>query len=258
MVVFSELALIFAIGSLIGWVLELFYRRFAHGRWINPGFLVGPYVPLYGAGLVGLFLLCSIDYAFIPSPHLKNAFVVALITASMTLIEYFTGLVFIKGLKVKLWDYSNQWGNVQGIICPLFTFFWGAIGAFYYFVLHARIVGAIEFLANHIEFSFFVGIFFGIFAVDVVYSFRIVARITEWAKANGLTVKYEQFKLSIRLGGEKIKEKVRFLFSLGPIAKLGERLDEYKSQDKSQPKWVFMRKVKAQDTEDTAQKKETH
>ena len=244
MVIFLELALIFVIGSLLGWVLELFYRRAAHGRWINPGFFVGPYVPLYGVGLVGLFLLCSIDYSFIASSAWRTVFVIALITVSMTLIEYITGLVFIKGLKVKLWDYSNQWGNVQGIICPLFTFFWGAIGAFYYLVLHSRIIGAIEFLANHIEFSFFIGVFFGVFAVDIVYSFKIVARITEWAKVNGLTVKYEKFKLSVRLSGEKIKEKVRFLFSLGPAAKLGEKLDEYKSQDKDGTTWKFFRRVK--------------
>jgi len=34
-----------------GWVLELLFRRFFSGtnpehRWINPGFCVGPYLPL--------------------------------------------------------------------------------------------------------------------------------------------------------------------------------------------------------------------
>ena len=40
----------------------------------------------------------------------------------MTLIEYVAGVFCLKFLKVRLWDYSNLWGNVQGIICPLFSF----------------------------------------------------------------------------------------------------------------------------------------
>ena len=45
------LADLFFIGSTLGWVLELFYRhRFSAAnpehKWINPGFCVGPYVPL--------------------------------------------------------------------------------------------------------------------------------------------------------------------------------------------------------------------
>lgn len=45
---FLKLAYLFFIGSVLGWVLELFYRRFISGanperKWINPGFCVGPY-----------------------------------------------------------------------------------------------------------------------------------------------------------------------------------------------------------------------
>lgn len=47
---FLILAFLFFIGCTAGWVLELFYRRFAptnkSHKWINPGFLNGPYLPL--------------------------------------------------------------------------------------------------------------------------------------------------------------------------------------------------------------------
>ena len=44
---FLKLAFLFYIGSSLGWVLELFFRRFISGnnperKWINPGFMVGP------------------------------------------------------------------------------------------------------------------------------------------------------------------------------------------------------------------------
>ena len=52
---FMILALLFFMGCIIGWFIELFYRRFNKAntsrKWVNPGFLVGPYVPLYSFGL---------------------------------------------------------------------------------------------------------------------------------------------------------------------------------------------------------------
>ena len=55
---FLKLAFLFFMGCLLGWCLEVLYRRFTPAnkerRWINPGFLVGPYLPLYGFGLCTL------------------------------------------------------------------------------------------------------------------------------------------------------------------------------------------------------------
>ena len=36
------ISVIFVIGGTLGWILEFFYRRLAHGKWINPGFLTVP------------------------------------------------------------------------------------------------------------------------------------------------------------------------------------------------------------------------
>ena len=63
---FLKLAFLFYIGSSLGWVLELFFRRFISGnnperKWINPGFMVGPYVPLYGTGLCILYLVSRLS-----------------------------------------------------------------------------------------------------------------------------------------------------------------------------------------------------
>ena len=56
MSVFLTLAYLFFIGSVFGWVLELFFRKFFSSsnpehKWINPGFCTGPYLPIYGCGL---------------------------------------------------------------------------------------------------------------------------------------------------------------------------------------------------------------
>ncbi|MFR2966298.1 MAG: putative ABC transporter permease [Anaerovoracaceae bacterium] len=55
------LSFLFAMGSLLGWCLEVVYRRFSPAnksrRWINPGFMTGPYLPIYGFGLIALYLI---------------------------------------------------------------------------------------------------------------------------------------------------------------------------------------------------------
>ena len=56
MSIFLIYAYLFFLGSLLGWGIEVIYRRFfskvnPERNWINPGFCVGPYLPLYGTGL---------------------------------------------------------------------------------------------------------------------------------------------------------------------------------------------------------------
>ena len=218
---------IFFIGATAGWVLELFFRRFAHKKWINPGFLVGPWLPLYGTGLLILFGLSLIDLSFIQNIIWQKVLLIFIITIVMTLLEYVTGLIFIKGLKVQLWDYSTQWGDIQGIICPLFTLIWGAIGAVYNLFLHPHILNLVQFLATHPVSYFVYGILLGMFILDNIYSFQVVAKIKKWAKQNDVVVKYEHLKLNIREQKERLKERYNFVFSLKGPGEIVFELNKY-------------------------------
>ncbi len=227
--VFSIMTLIFIIGGSLGWVLELVYRRLAHKKWINPGFLAGPCLPLYGTGLLLLYGICSLDVSvWIPSPVWQKVAVVILITVTMTLIEYLTGLIFIKAMKVQLWDYSTRWGNIGGIICPLFTFFWGVIGAVYYFFVHPSMVRVVEIFAAHPFYAYWVGMYFGVFVLDNIYSFRVVSKIRAWAKEQRLVVRYENFKLAIHNRAEEQRQKRSFVFSFRSRNGLDEELEHFR------------------------------
>ena len=134
--VFLVLAFLFFIGSVLGWILELFYRRIiSKGKWINPGFLVGPYLPLYGFGLCVFYLLSTIN--------LKPVFVILIMMFSVTAIEYIAGLIFIKGMGVKLWDYSEEWGNIDGLICPLYMLLWGVLATIYYYIVNTYVLNSL-------------------------------------------------------------------------------------------------------------------
>ena len=69
MSVLLALADLFFIGSVSGWVFELFFLMFFSSsnpehKWINPGFCIGPYVPLYGFGLCILYVLALLGDRF--------------------------------------------------------------------------------------------------------------------------------------------------------------------------------------------------
>lgn len=222
------LAFLFYIGSSFGWFLELFYRRMITKKWINPGFLTGPYLPIYGVGLCMLFLLSLVDVSFIENPFLQKLVIVIFLGIILTFIEYMAGVIFIKGMKVKLWDYSGMWGNIDGIICPLYTFFWCLLGAIYYFFIQSHMVEAVAWLSNNLAFSFVIGFFFGILTIDVVHSMNLVFKIKEFAKENEMLVKFEELKASIREGQEKRKEKINYLFAFKTTKHLADTLVEYK------------------------------
>lgn len=211
---FLILAFLFFVGSTIGWVIELFFRRFFSAkRWINPGFLVGPYLPIYGFGVVGLFLLSRINFP-VNNEALNICLKLLLMALAMTLIEYLAGLIFIKCMKIKLWDYSDRKFNIQGIICPLFSLIWAWVGVLYYFFVDPYIIGSLMWLANHLAFSFVIGFFYGVFIIDVWYSLKLSVKIRNLANEYGLIIKYEHLKESIRIRASEAKQKIDFFHPL--------------------------------------------
>lgn len=229
---FLIIAFIFFIGSLVGWIIELFYRKFIskanpERKWINPGFLVGPYLPLYGFGLSAMYLLAQINVSFIENKTLQKILLFVLMAIVMTIIEYIAGIIFIKGMKVKLWDYTNEWGNIQGIICPRFSFYWAVLSAIYYFFIHPHILNSLYWLAQHLAFSFIIGFFYGIFLIDFCYSVQILVKVKKFAIDHDIIVKYQELKRSIQIAKEEYKEKKSFVFAFKSEHSLSEHLKKY-------------------------------
>ena len=200
-----QLLFLFMVGAVGGWVIELFFRRFfSMKKWINPGFLNGPYLPMYGVGTLLLYGAC-----FIPLP--KWALVLLLLFA-LTALEYVTGLIFIKGLKIKLWDYSNRRGNIQGIVCPLFSLLWGLIAAGFVYLLFSPLHTAALWAAESAWMHFFNGAFYGVFFVDLCISFNVSLKIRKAAAQLKEAVHYEQLKASLNEWRAEHRQKRRFLF----------------------------------------------
>lgn len=102
-----ELCFLFFVGSCLGWCAEVLFRRiFSAKKWINPGFLTGPYLPLYGFGLTFMYAVSFIPvntgYAWA-----DKLILILIAGVLLTALEYVAGIIFIKGMKIKLWDYSK-------------------------------------------------------------------------------------------------------------------------------------------------------
>ena len=215
---FLVLTYLIFIGSLIGWSLEVFWRRFfsknnPDRKWINPGFLKGPYLPLYGLSLCVLFTLSFINVSFVKEIFIQKALLFVLMAMCITLMEYVAGIIFIKGMKIKLWDYSNCWGNIKGIICPQYSFYWIILSAVYYFFIHPQVLEWLYWFTNHLAFCLVIGFFYGVFTMDVCYTFKLSAKIREFAEERQIEVRYENLKALIQKKNEELKEKRHFLFS---------------------------------------------
>lgn len=215
---FLILAFLFSVGAMAGWVLEVFYRRFFSSmnpkrKWINPGFCSGPWLPLYGFGLSALYLLSGLEpYMPFSSYWANNIALFVVMAVAMTAIEYIAGLFCLKIYNIRLWDYRHNWGNIQGLICPLFSVYWAILCALYFFAIHPHIIEALKWLSKNLAFSFFIGLFYGVFLIDVVNSTRIITKVRRFARDSGIIVHYEQLKHDARGLEKEVHKKIHFFF----------------------------------------------
>lgn len=204
---------IFAIGTIFGWCIEVLYRHFAdpEKRWLNPGFCVGPWLPIYGVGLITAFFITNFGERIdIDNIVIKRLLLFFMTSVCMTVIELIGGWFLLKFFNLRLWDYREEKFNYKGFICLKFSIYWMIISAVYYFLIHPRVWISVEWLSKNLVFSFSVGMFFGVFILDLIYSGNVLVKLKEYAKKSGVIIKFEELKERINREQEKANAKVTF------------------------------------------------
>ena len=127
----------FYVYCFFGWCFETTYVSvFCEHRFVNRGFLFGPWLPLYGSGAL-VILLATL-------PVRENVWLTALVgMAAATLLEYVTGVAMEAIFKVRYWDYSKHRFNFQGHICLQSSLAWGVLSALLVNVIHRPIEGLV-------------------------------------------------------------------------------------------------------------------
>lgn len=108
--------LYFFLVSFVGWLWEVGLYLVTEQVFINRGAFYGPYLPIYGAGGVLLWLMLQ-------SFHRKKSVTFLLSMVLCSVLEYATGIFLEWKWGMRWWDYSGQFMNLNGHICLL-----GAVG----------------------------------------------------------------------------------------------------------------------------------
>ena len=102
--------LLFISYAFLGWCMEVTCNFIQYKKFINRGFLIGPYCPIYGWGALAITILLK---RYMEDPLVL--FVMSTIICSI--IEYLTSYFMEKKYHARWWDYSNKKFNINGRIC---------------------------------------------------------------------------------------------------------------------------------------------
>ena len=134
---FNNWLVFFYIYSILGWVFESVNVSVRQKRWVNRGFMKGPWLPIYGSGAV-VILIASLPFSYSPVAVYFAGAVAA------TILEYFTGEIMLAIFKVRYWDYRYRKIQYKGHICLVSTVAWGFLSIMMVYGIHPVISGWLD------------------------------------------------------------------------------------------------------------------
>lgn len=162
---------LFFIYSILGWCLEVSCKLASDGKFVNRGFLIGPYCPIYGCGAV---LMYGLLQKYLNDPF--TLFIMIILVCSI--LEYFTSYFLEKIFHTRWWDYTKYRFNINGRICLETMIPFGLFGLFLMYVTNPFFLGLIAKLPSFL-FYFLAILFLIIFLIDTCVSFHITSSLED-------------------------------------------------------------------------------
>ena len=163
---YDTLFLLFMLYSIMGWLLEVTCKLIEKHKFINRGFLIGPYCPIYGHGAI-LMILLLIKYQSDPLLLFTMSIVIC------SILEYFTSYIMEKVFKARWWDYSRRKFNINGRICLETMIPFGLLGMLIIYVINPVFVNLLARLSPNLTYTLAV-ILSAIYIADNIISFKII------------------------------------------------------------------------------------
>ena len=156
------LVLLFFIFSVTGWLWEVMLHLIKDGVFVKRGALMGPWLPIYGAG--GVMIL-----VFLRRLANRPALLFVCTMALCSVLEYATSWVMEKATGLMYWDYSSFFMNLNGRICleGALTF---AIGGFIFVYIASPFLDNLLMRVEKKQKLAAAAILLLLFSTDVVYS----------------------------------------------------------------------------------------
>lgn len=181
--------LLFISYAFLGWCMEVGCKYVQFGKFINRGFLIGPYCPIYGWGAIAITIFLK-RYTYDP----LVLFIMSTLVCSI--IEYFTSYFMEKKYHARWWDYSSKKFNINGRICLETLIPFGILGLFIMYVTNPMLFKIYQSMSKIVVHIISITLFI-IFIVDNIISSNIIS-----------SVNVEGSKL-VKDNTEEITEKVK-------------------------------------------------
>lgn len=233
----TELWVFFVVYAFLGWVIETAFAYMVEKRFVNRGFLTGPFCPIYGFG--AMLIISSFEWIDDKLPHnlvtLAMGFVFSVIM--VTVLEYITGLLLEKIFHCKWWDYSQNKWNLKGYVCFKYSILWGTFACLLVLVIHPNIAMEVHKLSGGMLNNLAI-IFLIYFAADTVKTTvealklrTVLLFYTKFSESvyYDRIVKYQRFFLAfprlLMINADIVNRDIRSI--------LNDRLDKIKGEFKS-------------------------
>ena len=105
-----DLVLLFFAYAFLGWCIEVTLKYFQFHRFINRGFLTGPWLPIYGSGAA--LITVAVKGLSPLESSVGTTFVVSFLLCGF--LEYMTSYVLEKRFHARWWDYGKKPMNLHG------------------------------------------------------------------------------------------------------------------------------------------------
>ena len=169
MTIFLNYFLLFLIYSILGWILESTHVYICTKKFVNRGFLLGPYCPIYGFGALIIILYLE-QY----KDNILTVFIMSMFLCSI--LEYITSYLMEKIFKARWWDYSKKKFNLNGRICGYNALLFGIASIVVLYVINpfvTLLVGKLSTIALYI--ISIIGLLF--FLTDIIISCNIISTL---------------------------------------------------------------------------------
>lgn len=151
-----KLFLYFTVYSFLGWCMETIYYSVMSMKLVDRGFLMGPFCPIYGCGMLLIIVFLK------PIKHKPFIFFLYS-TIVLTVLEFFTSLLMEFIFHASWWNYFDQPFNLDGRICLSTSILWGLLATIVVYVIQPHLKSFIRGLPmkfktilTHFLFAYFI------------------------------------------------------------------------------------------------------
>lgn len=190
----------FIIYAFMGWILETVYKTIYAKKFVNSGFLHGPFCPIYGIGALIMYIFLEIF-----KENQLILFIMAILILSIW--EYIVGLLLEKIFNTKYWDYSDKKMNIQGRVCLFNSIVWGFLGLTFTYIIHPFITQEISKIPQNILQYLVLLIMFYILVDAIVTIFNVKNMDVKLRKLNELSDSLKEKLDELKLLKENVELK---------------------------------------------------